>query len=309
MAATNPSASTGELDLAAALAERRALVERALDAALPREDAWPATIHEAVRYSVFAGGKRIRPLLVLAAGEAVGGVREELLPLACAVEMIHTYSLVHDDLPAMDDDDLRRGRPTSHKVYGEAIAILAGDALLTRAFHVMAELPEGWDEWRLRRRIAATALLGEACGTSGLIGGQVEDLESEGRAVAPDELERLHRAKTGALLGACVRGGAVLGGAGASDLARLADYAAAIGLAFQVMDDVLDATEDAARLGKTAGKDSAARKATYLSVHGLESSRAQAGRLLEQALHAVEPLGSRGLLLAGLARSIVDRRA
>jgi geranylgeranyl pyrophosphate synthase len=223
--------------------------------------------------------------------------------------MIHTYSLVHDDLPSMDDDDLRRGRPTSHKVYGEAIAILAGDALLTRAFHLMAELPEGWDESRLRRRLAATALLGEACGTSGLIGGQVEDLESEGRAVAPDELERMHRAKTGALLGACVRGGAVLGGAGATDLARLADYGAAIGLAFQVMDDVLDATEDAARLGKTAGKDSAARKATYLSVHGLESSRAQAGRLLEQALHAVEPLGSRGQLLAGLARSIVDRRA
>jgi geranylgeranyl diphosphate synthase type II len=296
-------------DLAAALGERRQLVERALDAALPRDDAWPATIHRAVRYSMFAGGKRIRPLLALAAGEAVGGSRDELLPLACAVEMIHTYSLIHDDLPAMDNDDLRRGRPTSHKVYGEAIAILAGDALLTRAFQVMAALPDGCDEAHLRRRLAATAILGEACGTGGLIGGQVEDLESEGRAIAADELERLHRAKTGALLAACVRGGAVLGGADPSDLARLGDYAAAIGLAFQVVDDVLDATEDAARLGKTAGKDRAARKATYLSVHGLERARSMARELLDQALGAVAPLGARGRLLAGLAQVIVDRRA
>ncbi|HSD29045.1 MAG TPA: farnesyl diphosphate synthase [Vicinamibacteria bacterium] len=287
----------------------RAAVEEALDRALPPEGAWPGTIHRAVRYSLFAGGKRIRPVLVLAAGEAVGGAREELLPLACAVEMIHTYSLIHDDLPAMDDDDLRRGKPTSHKVFGEAIAILAGDALLTRAFHLMAEARGGLDAERLRRRLLATAILGEACGTTGLIGGQVEDLESEGRAIPPEQLERLHRAKTGALLSACVRGGAVLGGARGDDLGRLTSYANAIGLAFQVVDDILDATEAAERLGKTAGKDAAARKATYVSVHGLEGARSLATRLRAEADDAAAALGPRGDELRGLARLIVERHS
>jgi geranylgeranyl diphosphate synthase type II len=287
----------------------RLAVEEALDRALPPESAWPATIHRAVRYSLFAGGKRIRPVLVLAAGEAVGGAGEDLLPLACAVEMIHTYSLIHDDLPAMDDDELRRGKPTSHRVFGEAIAILAGDALLTRAFHLLAEVPEGWDGARLRRRVRAAAILGEACGTTGLIGGQVMDLESEGRRIAASELECLHRAKTGALLSACVRGGAVLGGAGDEDRERLARYAAAIGLAFQVVDDVLDATEDAERLGKTAGKDEAAGKATYVSVHGLDRARAMAASLRDEAVLAVAPLGRRGELLASIARLIVDRHS
>jgi geranylgeranyl diphosphate synthase, type II len=284
-------------------------VEQALDHALPHEASWPATIHRAVRYSLFAGGKRIRPQLVLAASEAVGGARDETMALACAVEMIHTYSLIHDDLPAMDDDDLRRGKPTSHKVFGEAIAILAGDALLTRAFQIMAELPDGAGADLVRRRLAATAILGEACGTMGLIGGQVMDLESEGRAIAAADLERLHRAKTGALLGACVRGGAVLGGATNAALEQLDVYARAIGLAFQVVDDVLDATEDAAQLGKTAGKDAAARKATYVSVHGLERARHMAGSLLDEALAAIGPLGERAALLAFLARRIVERRA
>jgi geranylgeranyl diphosphate synthase type II len=209
---------TGALGIA--LLERRLLVDAALDSALPPEDAWPATIHRAVRYSLFAGGKRIRPILVLASGEAVGGPRQDLMPLACAVEMIHTYSLIHDDLPAMDNDDLRRGKPTSHKVFGEAIAILAGDALLTRAFHLMTENTSDMDETHLRRRVAATAILGEACGTSGLIGGQVQDLEAEGKSIDATTLERLHRGKTGALLSACVRGGAVLGGASAVDADR-----------------------------------------------------------------------------------------
>ena len=185
----------------------REAVEAALDRALPPEGAWPESIHRAVRHSLFAGGKRIRPVLVLAAGEAVGGARGEVLPLACAVEMIHTYSLIHDDLPAMDNDDLRRGKPTSHKVFGEAVAILAGDALLTRAFHLLAELPPDADPATARRRLEATAVLGEASGTMGLIGGQVMDLESEGREIDAETLERLHRAKTGALLAACVRGG------------------------------------------------------------------------------------------------------
>jgi geranylgeranyl diphosphate synthase type II len=296
-------------DATAATEALRRAVDEALERALPPESAWPPTIHRAVRYSLFAGGKRIRPVLVLAAGEAVGGVREELMPLACAVEMIHTYSLVHDDLPAMDDDDLRRGKPTSHKVFGEAIAILAGDALLTRAFHLLAEVPGGWDEARVRRRLRATAVLGEACGTTGLIGGQVMDLESEGRAIDAAALERLHRAKTGALLSACVVGGAILGGAGEEDLARMTRYASAIGLAFQVVDDVLDATEDAAHLGKTAGKDAKAKKATYVSVHGLDRARALADSLRDEALAAVAPLGPRGALLAAIARLVVDRHS
>ena len=302
-------ATAAGLDAPAAMEALRQAVDVALDRALPPESAWPATIHRAVRYSLFAGGKRIRPMLVLAAGEAVGGAREELMPLACAVEMVHTYSLVHDDLPAMDDDDLRRGKPTSHKVFGEAIAILAGDALVTRAFHLLAEVPEAWDDTRVRRRLRAAAVLGEACGTTGLIGGQVMDLESEGRAIGADDLECLHRAKTGALLSACVRGGAILGGAGTTDLERLSRYASAIGLAFQVVDDVLDATEDAQRLGKTAGKDEAARKATYVSVHGLEKARSLAGTLRQEALEAIAPLGPRGELLAAIARLIVDRHS
>jgi geranylgeranyl diphosphate synthase type II len=292
-----------------ALDERRRLVEAALDRALPTETAWPETIHRSVRYSLLAGGKRIRPILVLASAEAVGGSRDEALALACAVEMVHTYSLVHDDLPAMDDDDLRRGRPTNHKVYGEAIAILAGDALLTRAFHLLAQLPEDASEDALRRRLTATAILGEACGTTGLVGGQVMDLESEGKAISAEALERLHRAKTGALLSACVRGGAVLGGADSDQLAHLTRYAAAIGLLFQVVDDILDVTESAAQLGKTAGKDVKAQKATYVSLHGLEPARAMAADLLRQALEAVAPVGERADLLAGIARLIAERKA
>jgi geranylgeranyl diphosphate synthase, type II len=295
--------------LRAAIEERRRLVDTALDRALPSETAWPETIHRAVRYSLFAGGKRIRPVLVLASAEAVGGAIEDALPLACAVEMIHTYSLVHDDLPAMDNDDLRRGRPTNHKVYGEAIAILAGDALLTQAFQHLAQLPEQAAASVVRRRLAATAILAEACGTTGLVGGQVMDLESEGKSVPAEALERLHRAKTGALLSACVRGGAVLGGASSDEIAHLTHYASAIGLVFQIVDDILDVTESAAQLGKTAGKDVQAGKATYVSLHGIERARAMAAELLQQALDAVKPLGDRAALLAGIARLIVERKA
>jgi len=308
---TPPRAEAGApaSDLAGWIDARRPVLEAALDRALPPETAWPATIHRAVRYSLFAGGKRIRPLLVLAAAEAVGGEAGDALPLACAVEMIHTYSLVHDDLPAMDDDDLRRGKPTSHKVFGEAIAILAGDALLTRAFHLMADVAPGLGLEAVRRRLAAIAVLGEAAGTAGLIGGQVTDLESEGRPVDASTLERLHRAKTGALLSACVRGGALLAGAEADDLARLDAYGSAVGLAFQVVDDVLDGTADDAALGKTAGKDEAAGKATYVSVHGLAGARTIASGLLAEARAAVQPFGERGNILAGLAEMIVRRRS
>ncbi|HEV8253542.1 MAG TPA: farnesyl diphosphate synthase [Vicinamibacteria bacterium] len=295
--------------LAAGLQEKRLLVEDALDRALAPDDAWPATIHRAMRYSLFAGGKRIRPLLALAAGEAVGGNIADVMPLGCAAELIHTYSLIHDDLPCMDDDDLRRGKPTSHKVFGEAIAILAGDALLTRAFHLMAEVPAGWDVERVRRRLEAMRILGEACGTHGLIGGQVEDLESEGQPISAPALERLHRAKTGALLGACVRGGAVLGGAGPAELAPLERFAEATGLAFQVVDDVLDATAGPDQLGKTAGKDQGAGKATYVRLYGVDGARRIAAGLLDHALAALSPLGARGEPLGELARRIVDREA
>ena len=264
-----------------------------------------------MRYSLFAGGKRIRPLLVLAAGEAVGGAEDALMPLACAVEMIHTYSLIHDDLPAMDNDDLRRGKPTSHKVFGEAIAILAGDALLTRAFDALVETrARDVSGDGAARRLRAAGVLGAAAGTSGLIGGQVADLEAEGREdVTVADLERLHRAKTGALLRACVVGGGVLGGAGEEDLGRLARFGDAIGLAFQVVDDILDATEGAEKLGKTAGKDAAAGKATYVRLLGLDRARETAGRLLRDAEAAIAPFGERGAVLNGLARLIVDRHA
>ena len=300
---------SARLGVEAELEERRRLVEDALQRALPAETVWPETIHRAMRYSLFAGGKRIRPLLALAAGEAVGSRRDDVMPLACAVEMIHTYSLVHDDLPAMDDDDLRRGKPTSHKVFGEGIAILAGDALLTHAFALMAAAAPDADPALLRRRLAATAILAEAAGSTGMIGGQVMDLESEGRRLDTHALETMHRAKTGALLAASVRGGALLGGGAGEDIARLDRYAAAIGLAFQVVDDVLDETGAAHELGKTAGKDARAGKATYVSVHGLEASRTMARRLLDEALSAVSPLGPRGRLLEALARGIVERRA
>ena len=306
MSAGAPSAAA---PARAALDSMREAVERALDASLRREGEWPATIHRAVRYSLFAGGKRLRPLLVLAAAEAVGASPEGVLPYACAVEMIHTYSLIHDDLPAMDDDDLRRGRPTSHKVFGEAIAILAGDALLTRAFHLLCEAPAEMETETVRRRLRAAALLGEACGTSGLIGGQVLDLESEGREVDAATLERLHRAKTGALLGACVMGAAVLGGAGAEDARLLERYARAVGLAFQVVDDILDATEGDAQLGKTAGKDDAAGKATYVRVHGLEAARRMAAALHDEAREALAPLGERAALLRELAHRLIERRS
>jgi geranylgeranyl diphosphate synthase type II len=296
-------------DLAGWIGARRPILEAALHRALPPETAWPETIHRAVRYSLFAGGKRIRPLLALAAAEAVGGDAADAMSLACAVEMIHTYSLIHDDLPAMDDDDLRRGKPTSHKVYGEAIAILAGDALLTRAFYLMAEVDADANEEALRRRLFVTTMLAVAAGTTGLIGGQVLDLESEGHAVDAATLERLHRAKTGALLAASVRGGALLAGAGAEDVARLDAYGSAIGLAFQVVDDVLDGTADDAALGKTAGKDEAAGKATYVSVHGLEGARTIASGLLADAQAAVRPMGERGHILAGLAEMIVGRNS
>lgn len=294
--------------LPAALEERRRAIDAALDAALPKETVWPERLHQAMRYSLFAGGKRIRPLLAVCACDAVAGSFDEALPFACAVEMVHTFSLIHDDLPAMDNDDFRRGKPTSHKAFGEAMAILAGDALLARAFHLLSDGAPA-DPTRLQRRAQAAALLGEAVGAAGLIGGQVEDMASEGRPVTAEALERIHRSKTGALLRASVRGGALLGGADPAELEQLTRYGSAIGLAFQIVDDILDATESAESLGKTAGKDRHAQKATYVRVHGLQAARGKADALLLEALACLEPLGQRADLLGQLARRIVDRRA
>jgi geranylgeranyl diphosphate synthase type II len=288
------------------MAERRTLVDAALDRRLPPADEPPPTIHEAMRYSVFAGGKRLRPILTLLACEAVGGSAEDAMPAAAALEMIHTYSLIHDDLPAMDDDDYRRGRPTCHRVYGEAIAILAGDALLTHAFQVLADpgptrlLPE----WRLR----VIAEIAEAAGSFGMVGGQAVDILSEGREIDRPTLLYLHNHKTGALIRASVRAGAIAGGATEEQLQALTRYGERVGLAFQIVDDILDIEGASAEMGKTAGSDLRRKKATYPAVLGLEESRRDAARLLDEARDVLQPLGEKGATLAALADFVGRRR-
>ncbi|HEV7775724.1 MAG TPA: farnesyl diphosphate synthase [Luteibacter sp.] len=284
----------------------RALTARADDAlarALPAEDLPPTELHRAMRYAVLGGGKRLRPLLVYAAGHAFG--RDEGLDApACAVEIIHAYSLVHDDLPAMDDDALRRGRPTCHIVFGEAMAILAGDALQALAFELLAA--PSTDEPSLQ--LAMLRTLGAACGAEGMAGGQAFDLSAVGTRLTLEELERMHAYKTGALIRASVRLGALA--AGCRDeamLARLDRYGHAVGLAFQVRDDILDVEGDASVIGKTAGKDAAADKPTFPSIIGMEASRAHLAELTDQALDAIRPLGERGERLAELARYAAGR--
>jgi geranylgeranyl diphosphate synthase type II len=294
------------LEIAGYLAHSKEAVDGMLDRLLPAEGEEPATIHRAMRYSVFAGGKRVRPILILAAGESVGGARETLLHLGSAVEMIHTYSLIHDDLPALDDDDLRRGVPTCHKVFGEAMAILAGDALLTRCYQVLAELPAppGGDATRL----ALIREIARATGTvEGMIGGQVVDLESEGKPIDDATLEYIHRSKTGALLAACTRCGGLASGASAEQLGALTEYGRAVGLMFQIVDDILDVTGSSAALGKTAGKDQKVKKATYPALYGIEASRQKARVLNAAAVEALAPLGDRGATLRSLAEFVFTR--
>jgi len=255
------------IDLQAYLKERRALVDQSLEAFLPPEDTPPPSVHRAMRYSVMAGGKRLRPILVIAGTEAVGGAPDTVMPTACALELIHTYSLIHDDLPAMDDDDYRRGRPTSHKVFGEAIAILAGDALLTLAFRLIADnAPLVKDPTVLRDVVAEVA---GAAGTFGMVGGQVVDIESEGKTISAQTLEYIHRHKTAALIRASLRVGALLGGGDARAVETISEAGSDLGLAFQIIDDILDVEGSLAELGKTAGSDERKGKATYPSVHGL----------------------------------------
>lgn len=292
------------MDVKAYLADRQARVDRALDAALPSEGQTPATIHKAMRYSMFAGGaKRLRPVLCLAAAEACGADGEAALPLACAVECVHTYSLIHDDLPCMDDDDLRRGQPTCHKVFGEGIAVLAGDALLTLAFDLAARA-EGWGAYDTR------ALVRELADTSGslkLIAGQVLDLEAEGRPVPEAELRLIHEGKTAALLTTSVRFGAMSAGVNAARLESLTVFGRSLGLAFQVIDDILDVTQTSAKLGKSAGKDLAAQKATYPSVLGLERAREEAHRLTAAAHGSLAGFGTDADALRALAEHLLKR--
>src|SRR6266496_2601078 len=265
------------------LVSRQKLIERALDRYLPKADAKPATLHRAMRYSLFAGGKRLRPILCLAAAEACGGKIGNALPLACALECIHTYSLVHDDLPSMDDDDFRRGRPTCHKVFGDGIAVLAGDALLTIAFEIVstAKPPPRYDMSILLREIAIAA------GSQKLIAGQVADLEAEGRPVKRDQLRYIHENKTAAILSTSVRLGGMSANAEPKKLRAITRFGHGLGLAFQVIDDILDVTQTSEILGKSAGKDIAAKKATYPSAIGLAKSRAEARRLTRQAHNAL----------------------
>ncbi len=298
-----PQPERVEFDIDAYLSERKARVEAALAATISPGE--PAKIYEAMQYSLMAGGKRLRPILCLATCELAGGTIEMALPTACALEMIHTMSLIHDDLPAMDDDDYRRGKPTNHKVYGEDIAILAGDGLLAYAFEYAAERSGGIPADRIVR---VTVVLSKA--VSALVAGQVLDLESEGDPTTTAEtLEFIHRHKTGALLEACVTGGAILAGASESDLQRLSQYAQHIGLAFQIVDDILDITATQEELGKTAGKDLEAQKVTYPSLWGLDASRAKARELVDAAISQLAPYGREAAALAGIAERIVTRRS
>ena len=285
------------------LAACAAEVDAALNACLPPARRRPATLHAAMRYAVFAGGKRLRPVLCLAAAEACGGTSANALAAACAVELLHTYSLVHDDLPCMDDDDLRRGRPTCHKVYGEGMAVLVGDALLTHAFATLAQFPG------TRRHSSGqfVALLAAAGDSTHLIGGQVMDLEGEGQPVIRRDLVRIHEAKTAALLSAALRLGAMSANASPAKLAALASFGHALGLAFQVIDDILDVTQSTEVLGKTAGKDQAVAKATYPAILGLDASRREAARLTRRAMAALAPLGTKAKRLGEIASHLLQR--
>lgn len=290
------------------LHNRSTLVDQALDHWLPAESLLPLSLHQAMRYSVFAGGKRLRPILMIAASEAVGGSAQQVMHAACAMEMIHTYSLVHDDLPAMDDDDFRRGRPTNHKVYGEATAVLAGDALLTEAFRLLADAEAN------RSVPPATALrvielIARYAGSQGMVGGQVVDMESEGKEIDFPTLEYIHTHKTGGLILASVQVGALLGGGDEERFAALTRFGGAAGLAFQIADDILDVVGDQAELGKDVGSDQARGKATYPALLGIAEARQRADELCDIAVGAIASLGKSAETLRVLARYIIDRNS
>jgi len=281
------------------------MTDLALEALLPSATTVPASIHGAMRHSTFAGGKRLRPVLAMQAGITIAGTLPPgIARLGAALEMLHTYSLIHDDLPALDNDDLRRGKPTCHVAFGEAIAILAGDALQTRAFEVLAGL-----DTPAEATVQIISLIATAIGTiDGMIGGQVLDIESEHLKPTPKLVETIHRAKTGALIRVSVVSGGIYGGAAIEDVSRLTLFGCKAGLAFQIVDDILDRTVDSAQLGKTAGKDQATEKATWPAVYGIEQSQRDATRLIDEAFAALDPYGSRADGLKAVARYLVERK-
>ncbi len=298
----------GPQGVAAYLASRREEVDRVLDRLLPAETAWPSNLHRAIRHSVFAGGKRLRPILCLAAAEVLGAPAEDVLEPACGLEMIHTYSLIHDDLPALDNDELRRGVPTCHVVFGEATAILAGDALLTHGLGVFALYPKGEKHAAAKVRVLQTVV--EAIGTQGMIGGQMADIEAETEASPTAELlTRIHENKTGRLMRASLLTGAILAGADEATLSRVDLYGRRIGLAFQIKDDLLDVESDAATLGKASNKDAAAGKATFPVVWGVERSRTLLAQNIVEAVATAESLPRGGGVLPDLARFIGARKS
>jgi len=286
------------------LRNQQQVVDRALDFHLPPKTERPSSLHEAMRYSVFAGGKRIRPILCLAAAEVVGGTAEAALLPACALEILHTYTLIHDDLPAMDDDKLRRGKPTCHIAFGEAAAILAGDALLTMAFQWMAECsaPKPYLPNQFSMELA------EAAGNRGVIAGQAADLEAEGKDPSAELVEFIHLHKTAALIRAAVRIGAIAGGARESDFSALTLYGCDIGLAFQISDDILNATSTAEAMGKASGSDAVRRKMTYVSVHGIEGAGKKAGELIDRAIGELKNVRGNIEPLEAIARFVIERK-
>ena len=297
------AAKQTSFDLNRFLASRTDAVNAALDKFLPSEKTKPATIHKAMRYSLFAGGKRMRPAVLLAAAEACGGKDAEAMPLACAMECIHTYSLIHDDLPAMDNDDYRRGKPTNHKVFGEGIAVLAGDALLTQAFEIAAQA-KGWSRYSHRDLVLEIA---RASGSLQLVAGQVADLEGEGKKLSVNELRYIHERKTSALLCCSVRLGGMSANCTPAQLKALTDFGYNVGLAFQVIDDILDVTQTSEQLGKTAGKDVAVQKATYPSIVGLKKSRKIAENLTDKAFAALKSFKGKAVALEALAEYLLKR--
>ena len=288
------------------LQRRSRLVDEALERWVPGEDEFPPQVHQAMRYSLFAGGKRLRPILTLASTEAVGGRIVDVLPLACSMELIHTYSLIHDDLPAMDDDDLRRGKPTNHKVFGEALAILAGDGLLTEAFH-LATRPDLMKEVSPSRRIRALWHLARAAGSWGMVGGQTMDILTQGKEVEAPILEYIHTHKTGALITASVVMGAIVGRASAQEYKALKGYGEYLGLAFQITDDLLDVEGEEGKLGKAVRKDQSKGKATYPALFGINESRLRAERLTEEALACLDSFNRRANPLREIAKFILER--
>ena len=283
-------------------------INTALENYVVLKDVPENNIYKAMKYSLSAGGKRLRPILALAVCEMLGGDERDVLPYACAIEMIHTYSLIHDDLPAMDNDDFRRGKPTNHKVFGEAMAILAGDALLNQAFEIMLQYTASRND-RLAERIKAMDIIACSSGTTGMIGGQVVDLESEGRKITGDTLEYMHKCKTGALLKAPVLAAAALCGAGCDETGRLADYAGKIGLAFQIKDDIMDVEGSLEDMGKSSGSDAAKEKATFITLYGMENSKKMLKDNVASAVEALDVFGAKAFFLKELAYYIQSRNS